>query len=213
MPKGARKGENRFKDSQDASVKTRVLRFEEHVVPKMKAMCDLVHIPNKTAFQKICAEVFNENLPVNMKEITHRAIATNAKYWSIVGIVYYSYYDSDDSKSLNFLKKEAVKKLEDKEKVEKLEQEKKSLAQENLALKAYISKSKLQDKASDENTTINHEVVNNLIATIDFLITATEGIVDINKEERSITNLALDINSVLSKSISCTYFNILEGKL
>ncbi|HIF9209133.1 TPA: hypothetical protein ACX6QM_002374 [Photobacterium damselae] len=213
MPKGARKGENRFKRTQDASIETRVLRFEEHVVPKMKAMCDLVHIPNKTAFQKICADFFNENLPVNMKEITHRTIATNTKYWSIVGVVYYSYYDSDGSKSLNDLKKEAIRKLGDKEKVDKLEQERKSLTQENEALKAYIAKSKLQNKASDEKIAIDHEIVNNLIATIDFLITATEGIVDINKEERSITNLALDINGVLSKSISCTYFDILEGKL
>ncbi len=68
-------------------------------------------------------------------------------------------------------------------------------------------------KTTTENTAIDHEVVNNLIATIDFLVKATEGIVDINKEKRSITNLALDINGVLSKSISSTYFDILEGKL
>lgn len=213
MPKGAKKGENRFKSTQDAKVEARVLRFEEHVVPKMKAMCDLVHIPNKTAFQKICAQVFNENLPINMKEITHRAIATNVKYWGIVGVVYHSYYDSDDSKSLSELKKEAVRKLGDKEKIDKLEQERKLLTQENDALKAYITKNKLQDKATTENSAIDHEIVNNLMATIDFLITATEGIVEVNKKERSITNLALDINSVLSKSISCTYFDALEGKL
>ncbi|MEZ8155150.1 hypothetical protein ACED66_02860 [Vibrio splendidus] len=213
MPKGAKKGENRFKGSQDANIRARVLRFEEHVVPRMKAMCDVVHIPNKTAFQKLCAETFNDNIPVNMKEITHRAIATNEKYWSIVGAVYHSYYDSDDSKPLSILKKEAVRKLGDKEKVEALEKERKLLTQENEALKAYIAKSKLQDKVPTESATIEHEVVNHLIATIDFLITATEGIVEVNKEERSITNLALDINGALSKSISCTYFDILEGKL
>lgn len=213
MPKGARKGENRFKGSQVAGVEARVEHLEDHVVPKVKAMCDLVYIPNKTAFQKMCAEVFNENLPVNMKGITHRAIASNPKYWSIVGAVYHSYYDSDDSKSLDDLKKEAVRKLGDKEKVEDLERERKLLTQENEALKAFIAKSKLQDKTPTENTAIDHEVVNNLIATIDFLVKATEGIVDINKEKRSITNLALDINGVLSKSISSTYFDILEGKL
>ncbi|HGY9583302.1 hypothetical protein REH81_25685 [Vibrio rotiferianus] len=213
MPKGAKKGENRFKGSQDESVEARALRFEEYVVPKMKAMCDLAYIPNKTAFQKICAEVFNENLPVNMKKITHRAIATNTKYWGIVGTVYHSYYDSAGSKTLSVLKNEAVRKLEDREKVEKLEQERKFLTQENEALKLYIAKNKLQDKAPTENTAIDHKIINNLIATINFLITATEGIVEINKEERSITNLALDINGVLSKPISCTYFDILEGKL
>ncbi|KHT38502.1 hypothetical protein [Vibrio sinaloensis] len=213
MPKGAKKGENRFKGSQVAGVEARALRFEEHVVPKMKAMCDLVHIRNKTAFQKMCAEIFNENLPINMKEITHRAIATNPKYWGIVGAVYHSYYDADGSKPLDALKKEAVRKLGDKEKIENLEQERKLLTQENEALKTYIAKNKLQDKTPTENTAIDHEMVNNLIATIDFLVMATEGIVDINKEERSITNLALDINSVLSKSISSTYFDILEGKL
>ncbi|HIF6108283.1 TPA: hypothetical protein ACX3HW_001907 [Vibrio parahaemolyticus] len=213
MPKGAKKGQNRFKDSQVAVVEARALRFEDHVVPKMKAMCDLAHIPNKTAFQKMCAEVFNENLPVNMKEITHRAIATNPKYWGIVGAVYHSYYNSDCSKSLDALKKEAVKKLGDKEKIENLEQKIKLLIQENEALKTYIAKHKFQDKAPVENTAIDQEVINNLIATIDFLVIATEGVVDINKEERSITNLALDINDVLPKSISSTYFDILEGKL
>ncbi|WP_315919945.1 hypothetical protein [Vibrio fluvialis] len=123
MPKGAKKGENRFKASQIAEVESRVRRFEEHVVPKMKAMCDLVHIANKTAFQKICAQVFNENLPVNMKEITHRAIATNTKYWSIVGAVYHFYYDANNSKSLYDLKNEAVITLGNKEKIDKMEQE------------------------------------------------------------------------------------------
>ncbi len=213
MPKGAKKGENRFKDSQDASVEARVLRFEEHVVPKMKAMCDLVYIPNKTTFQKMCMEVFNENLPVNMKKITHRAIANNKKYWVIVGAVYHYHYEQNDSKSLSKIKKEAINKFNHKENLEVLEHKIKSLTQEKEALNTYIAKNKLQDKTPTANTVINHDIINNLIATIDFLITATEGIVEINKEERSITNLALDINGVLSKSISSTYFDIISGKL
>lgn len=213
MTKGAKKGENRFKNSQTTTVEARAIRFEEYVVPKVKAICDYTYIPNKTAFQKLCSNIFNENLPINMKEITHRAIATNTKYWSIVGTVYHSYYNSDDSKSLDALKKEATRKLSDKNTLEALEQEQKQLTQENKALKTYIAKSKLQDKTPYENTGVDLEVVNNLIATIDFLVKATEGVVDINKEGRSITNLALDINGVLSKSISSTYFDIVDGKI
>ncbi|MEZ8147716.1 hypothetical protein [Enterovibrio norvegicus] len=213
MPKGAKKGENRFKGTQDAGVELRIKHFEEYVVPKMKAMCDIVHFPNKTAFQKMCAKTFNESLPVNMKNITHRAIANNPRYWCIVGAVYHSYYRSDDSKPLDILKKDAVIKLGNIERIEGLEREKSSLKQENSALKAFIVKNDIQEKKPAQNTLISHEVVNDLIAIIDFLVKATEGVVDINKEERSITNLALDINSTLSKSISCTYFDVLEGKI
>ena len=147
-----------------------------------------------------------------MKKITHRAIANNAKYWNIVGVIYHSHYDSDNATSLNKIKKQAIVSLNDKEKVEALEQEVKQLRQENKALNTYISKSTFQLAAPYENAEPNYEVINNLIATINFLIKATEGVVEINEKERSITNLALDIHGVLSKSISCTYFDILEGK-
>lgn len=212
MPKGAKKGENRFKGAQTAAVEARVSRFQEHVAPKMKTFCDYSYIPNKTTFQKLCMDVFNEDLPVNMKKITHRAIANNAKYWNIVGVIYYSHYDSDNAKSLNQIKKEAIVSLNNNEKLEALEQEVKQLRQENKALKTYISKNTFQLADPNENSEPNHEMINNLIATIDFLIKATEGVVEIDKKERSITNLALDIHGVLSKSISCTYFDIMEGK-
>ncbi len=212
MTKGAKKGENRFKEAQTAAVEARVSRFEEHVAPRMKTICDYSYIPNKTTFQKLCVDVFNEDLPINMKKITHRAIATNAKYWNIVGVIYHSHYDSDNSKPLNELKKEAIISLNNKEEVESLEQKVKQLKQENKALNTYISRNTFQITDPNENTGPNHEEVNNLIATINFLIKATEGVVEINKKERSITNLALDIHGVLSKSISSTYFDILEGK-
>ncbi|EHH1049897.1 cell division protein ZapB [Vibrio parahaemolyticus] len=212
MPKGALKGENRFKASQKAGINGRVQRLKEVVVPKMKALCESVHFPNKTAFQKMCAEVFNENLPVNMKCITHRTLATNSAYWVIVGSVYHRYYNSDDSKSLNALRKEALDKLDTKEKIEELEQKNKQLTQENGALKRYIATSKYENKAPVDETDVTYDDINNLIATIDFLVKATEGIVFVDKEKRTITNLALDIHGVLSKSISCTYFDILEGK-
>lgn len=212
MPKGALKGENRFKASQKAGINGRVQRLKEVVVPKMKALCESVHFPNKTAFQKMCAKVFNENLPVNMKCITHRTLATNSAYWVIVGSVYHRYYNSDDSKSLNALRKEAIDKLDTKEKIEELEQKNKQLTQENDALKRYIATSKYENKAPIDETVVTYDDINNLIATIDFLVKATEGIVFVDKEKITITNLALDIHGVLSKSISCTYFDILEGK-
>ena len=82
-----KKGKTVFKGAQTAAVEARVSRFQEHVAPKMKTFCDYSYIPNKTTFQKLCMDVFNEDLPVNMKKITHRAIANNAKYWNIVGVI------------------------------------------------------------------------------------------------------------------------------
>ncbi len=80
------------------------------------------------------------------------------------------------------------------------------------ALKRYIATSKYENKAPVDETDVTYDDINNLIATIDFLVKATEGIVFVDKEKRTITNLALDIHGVLYKSISCTYFDILEGK-
>ncbi|ELA7569900.1 hypothetical protein Q8E16_002707 [Vibrio alginolyticus] len=212
MPKGAIKGENRFKASQKAGINARVQRLKEVVAPKMKALCESVHFPNKTAFQKMCAEIFNENLPVNMKCITHRTLATNSTYWVIVGSVYHRYYNYDDSKSLNALRKEALDKLDTKEKIEELEQKNKQLTKENDALKKFIAAGKYENNSPVDEAAVTHDDINNLIATIDFLLKATEGIVFVDKEKRTMSNLALDIQGVLSKSISSTYFDILEGK-
>lgn len=213
MPKGALKGENRFKASQITAINGRVQRIKDIVVPKMKALCDSVHFPNKTTYQKMCAEIFNENLPINMRAITHRTLATNSTYWVIVGSVYHKYYDSDDSKSLNSLRKEALQSLNSQEKIEVLEQKNRLLMLENNALKKHISTKKHENKIPIDEKTISPNDINNLIATIDFLVKATEGIVTIEKEKRTITNLALDVHGVLSKSVSGTYFDILEGKL
>ncbi|EGQ9595579.1 hypothetical protein F3R80_03390 [Vibrio parahaemolyticus] len=213
MSKGALKGDNRFKEFQEDYINHRVQRLREVVAPKMKALCESVHFPHKTAFQKMCAEVFNENLPVNMKRITHRTLATNSAYWVIVGSVYHKYYDSDESKSLKKLRKEAVENLNTKEKIEELEQKNKQLIQENGALKKYIASNKIEYNEHVDETAITHNDIDNLIATIDFLVKATDGIVFVDKKNRTITNLALDIHGVLSKSISSTYFDILEGKL
>ncbi len=61
--KGAKKGENRFKSSQEAKVKARLERVKEVVLPKIMAILDFTHFKNKTKFQEMCAEIFNENLP------------------------------------------------------------------------------------------------------------------------------------------------------
>ncbi|WP_017109311.1 hypothetical protein [Vibrio tasmaniensis] len=84
---------------------------------------------------------------------------------------------------------------------------------ENNALKKHISTKKHENKIPFDEKNISLTNINNLIATIDFLVKATEGIVIIEREKRTITNLALDVHGVLSKSVSSTYFDILEGKL
>ncbi|EIZ1548381.1 hypothetical protein B5X20_RS03500 [Vibrio parahaemolyticus] len=212
MPKGALKGQNRFKGTQEANISFRVKRLEEHVVPQMKAICDNAHIPNKTKFQKFCADVFNKDLPLNEKKITQRTIASNDKYWSIVGAVFHSYYDPKNATTLEALRKEGLNVLNDKMRIEELQSERNRLQKENEALNRYIAKSKLEHKSPTESSVMDNKTVNNLIATIDFLIKATDGVVSIDKETRTITNLADDINGELHKTISSTYFDILEGK-
>tara|TARA_R110001592_G_scaffold166457_2_gene401524 strand:+ start:10286 stop:10939 length:654 start_codon:yes stop_codon:yes gene_type:complete len=212
MTKGAKKGENRFLSSQNDKINSRIKRLNEIVSPKMKSMCESAYFPNKTAYQKMCAKVFNEDLPVNMECITHRTIATNAKYWQILGLIYHTYFDSENATNLASMKKNALNKLSAQEDMDKQKQENNRLSAEVNALKAYIAKAKLsQNPLPVPNLKHKPESINNLIATIDFLIKATDGIVEIDKKNRTITNLIDDINGLLSPQISNTYFQFLEG--
>lgn len=213
MSKGAKKGENRFKKSQDESVSFRINRLKDHVVPEIKAICDHTYIKNRTKFLKMCTIIFNNDLPVNEKKITHRTIDNNAKYWRIVGKVYHYYYDAKSVKTLESLKNEGVNKLKNIERLENIKAENNKLHEEINTLKKYIANYKIEKTTETTHSDIDLNLIFNLISTIDFLINATDGVVEINKEDRTITNLALDINGTLSKSISSSYFDFIEGKL
>jgi hypothetical protein len=212
MSRGAKKGDNRFKQTQIELTNSRIKRLKNVVAPKMKSMCESVYFPNKTSYQKMSANMFNENIPLNMQKITHRTIATNPEYWIILGTIYHTFFDSKNATSLAEMKKKALNKMEAQEDITETKKQIKNILIENNALKTFIAKSNLkQNQFPESNTQHTNETINNLIATIDFLIKASDGVVEVDRNIRSITNLTDDLNGVLSSKISNTYFNILEG--
>lgn len=214
MSRGAEKGENRFKKTQNELLNLRVKRLKNIVAPKMKSMCESVYFPNKTSYQKMSAKVFNENIPLNMKKITHRTIAKNPNYWIILGTIYHTFFDSKNSLSLAQMKIKALNKMEVQEEITETKKQIKNILLENNALKTFIAKSNLKkNQFPESNTQHTNETINNLIATIDFLIKASDGVVEVDRNIRVITNLTDDLNGVLSSKISNTYFNILEGAM
>lgn len=207
MKKGAKKGENRFKASQEAKIAARVQRIEDIVVPKMKTYLDLVHFNNKTKFQELCANTFNEDLPVNMKRISRRTIATSP-YWGKLGALYYSHYAEDGSISLKDVKNKALTSFSEIKKTEELEQEIANLTAQNGALIKAIGEAKLsprsiQNKSDSEKLQTD---IDNLICVIDFLIKASDGIVEIDQTQKTITNLADDLHGKLPSMFANTYF-------
>lgn len=205
--KGAKKGENRFKISQEARVKARLYRIQEIVIPKIKSYMDLIHFKNKTKFQEMCAEVFNEDLPLNMKIITRRTIS-NSPYWNELGPIYYRHYNDGEYSDLETIKARAINSFSDVEKREELEREVSNLNLQNEALMKAIGEAKLSSKSIEDNT-FSQELkqdLNDLICVIDFLVKATEGIVVIDKKNNKIINMADDLHGELHPKFSKTYF-------
>jgi hypothetical protein len=207
MTKGAKKGENRFKTSQEARIQARLQRIQEIVIPKMKSYLDLIHFKNKTKFQEMCAEVFNEDLPVNMKVISRRTIA-NSPYWNELGPIYYLHYGDDQHSDLETIKAKALNSFSDMEKREELEREISNLTIQNEALIKAIGEAKLSSKSIEDSNSLQKlkQDLDDLICVIDFLVKATEGIVVVDKENNTIINMADDLHGKLPSQFAKTYF-------
>ena len=94
--RGAKKGENRFAPSQQKRQDLRIKRIRDEVLPRLKAMVGKVSFKGVTPFCKLCADIYNESLPVNEKQIGYRTFEQNPKYWEIIGTVYYRYWSADE---------------------------------------------------------------------------------------------------------------------
>ena len=205
--KGAKKGENRFKSSQEAKVKARLERVKEVVLPKIMAILDFTHFKNKTKFQEMCAEIFNENLPTNMNRISRRTIA-NKPYWYELGSVYYEHYSNGKNDDLEKIKTKALTSYHNAEIKEGIEQKIKHLTFQNEALTKALGEAKLSKKniETEESLEKLKQDIDDLICVIDFLIKATDGIVEVDKENYTIINMADDLNGKLPKQFAKVYF-------
>ena len=93
MSKGAKPGQNRFADSQKIKQDYRIARIKEEVIPKLKAFAGKTSFAGVTPFSKFCAEIYNNDLPINEKKMGYRTLVQNSDYWGLIGPIYYRYWD------------------------------------------------------------------------------------------------------------------------
>lgn len=211
--RGAKKGENRFAKSQQAKVSYRIKRIKDFVCPKVRAICENTHFKNVTAFRKVCAEIFNSDLPIEEHEISFRTLG-NSPYWDELGTIYYNFYSDTKKEEVSSM----VRSLEKQEEIDRLKIEIEKKDQEiNILSEALLQSDNINPLAIENKTTPlpkdTQESIDNLVATINWLIQRSEDIIEIDRANRSIVDLSEDINGTLDKKISKTFFDYLEHKL
>lgn len=209
-----------FSASQQEKINYRLNRIKEIVEPKMRAICENSYFKNVTSFRKVCAEVFNDNLPVGDNKITYRTIGT-APYWDTLGAVYYSYFSKDDKEKKHMMaslsndlsnwdKLDAMTK--EREKLLLLLDEKKAEISllENTLLNSNVNPLSVNNQNGDEK---HQEVIASLMATINWLLERTDGMIIADRENNQIIDLSVDQNGTLNPSISNTYFQLSSGEV
>ena len=201
MGKGAKKGQNRFKASKDAIIEYRLSRLTEYAIPKLKALSLHAKVKSTTAFTKLCAITYNENLPINEKPITYRTIKQNDIYWNAVGPIYYKYFEKNES--LEAFKSDAIVKLENKELAESFENK----CREVDALAAMLSKvteaGHIPQMDTPSDTSEKNKDLDKVCRVILSLIEASDGVILVDLKKAAIRNLADDCESsegILPKS-------------
>ncbi|HCG8135417.1 TPA: hypothetical protein NKA48_002541 [Vibrio parahaemolyticus] len=207
--RGAKKGQNRFAKSQQDRVCSRLKRIKEIVCPKIRAICENTHFKNVTAFRKVCAELYNTGLPVTEKNISYRTLG-NSPYWDELGAIYYSFYSDNKQPEVISM----VRSLEKLAEIDELKAEIKKKNKEIHCLSQAIVQNKSINPLAREKKTTEpsnyQDSIDNLVATINWLIKRSEDIIIIDRKNRDIIDLSDDFNSSLDKKISKTFFDYLE---
>lgn len=194
MPRGAKKGENRFSGTQRKEQEFRSKRINNHVVPRLKALAGKVSINGKTPFCKLCAEIFNENLPVNEDRIGYRTIEQNTKYWEILGTTYYTYWGTGDEVSAH--RKRVMGALTTIES-NKLKEENKRLNQEidtlRAALRAHGAEERPQSLPSAPSNADRTSDFDRVCRALKIVIEASEGIFEVHEDSLKITTNLTDL--------------------
>jgi len=211
--RGAKKGENRFSKSQQGKVSFRTNRIKSVVVPKMRSICEKTHFKNVTSFRKMCAEVFNADLPIGEKNITYRTFR-NSPYWEEVGTIFHAFYSDSDNGEVNTM----IMSLMQSEEVDKLKvaikdkDEEIALLSEALLNTGSINHVALEDKKGSIADN-NPKEIDNLVAMINWFIEHTKDIITVDCDNRQIRDESDDINGDMDKRISETFFEYLDGQL
>ncbi|MGJ8482408.1 hypothetical protein ACSFVZ_00130 [Pseudoalteromonas sp. SYSU M81236] len=213
MSKGAKKGENRFKASQEASISYRIERIKTHVIPKIKSLSLHMKVNSSTAYCKLCAKLFNDGLSLNDKPIAYRVIKQNRDYWELLGPVYYQLFEINED--LDDFKKESILRIEIKELQEKLDNKE----QEVNALSAMLKKvgnlhqnKPIQKEGEITDYTQNSDKLCRIILAI---IESTDGVILIDRENSAIRNLADDFEGeegLLPKEVTRPFIDWINNR-
>lgn len=195
MPRGAKKGENRFSDAQTKKQKFRIDRIKTHVIPRLKALAGKVSINGRTPFCKLCADIYNEDLPVNEAPIGYRTLEQNTKYWEILGATYYTYWGTNEEVSAH--RKRVMGALTTIES-NKLKEENKRLNQENdalrAALRAHGAEEAPQSLPSETPDSVRTSDFDRVCCALKIIIDASEEIFELHEDELKITSNLTDLN-------------------
>jgi hypothetical protein len=217
MSRGAKKGENRFSGSQEKRQNFRIERIKSHVIPKLKALAGKVSINGQTPFCKLCASIYNENLPVNEKRVGYRTFEQNTKYWEIVGTTYYTYWGSDDDITAH--RKRVMDALTAKES-SRLKEENKRLKQKIDALRAALKAHGAEDKpralpSEDHPKTDKTADFDRVCRALKLVIDSSEDIFDVHEEEMKITCNLYDLEpteGLVPKSLAEPFIRWLQER-
>lgn len=211
MPRGSKKGVNPFKTSQVAKVDYRVKRIKEVVIPKIKAMAPHVDISSINKYAKLVCEIYNTELPVSEKPLGLRTVTQNFSYWKLLGAIYYQLFDSN-SDLISF--KNSVIQSDNKHEIQDLKIKIDRLTAENIALKSALSSTTMLSQSVDAENNIGSAREESLCKLIDKLINASDGVIQVDLEKRTIHDLADDLRSkegILPIGILAPYFDYLKN--
>ena len=213
MSKGAKKGENRFKASQKASISYRVERIKTHVIPKIKSLSLHMKVNSSTAYCKLCAKLFNDGLSLNDKPIGYRVIKQNWDYWELLGPVYYQLFEKNED--LDDFKKESILRLEIKELQEKLENKEQEVNALSAMLRKVSSAHPKKPVQMESETSVYIQNLDKLCRIILAIIESTDGVIFIDRENSSIRNLADDFEGeegLLPKEVTRPFIDWLNNR-
>lgn len=223
--RGAKKGENRFEQHQKNKVDYRLKRVKKLVIPKIRAICQNTYFKNVTSYRKVCAEIYNTELPVGETEISYRTLG-NKPYWDELGYIYYSFFGNEKSPKIDMIRTALAH-------AEELEDIKSKLAVTQIQLEEKNKELSILETALLKNQTINPLAPNNtgnkpskqshasdtsryvddFAAIINWLIERSDNVIKIDKENNRIIDLSDDLDGILDTKISKTFFMYLNGKL
>lgn len=198
MSKGAKQGQNRFAEAQDRHRRFRITRIRDDVIPQLIAFTGKVSFDGTTPFSRFCAELYNDDLPINERPIGYRTLVQSTEYWSLLEPIYRKH--TSLSKNLDSKKEKFVAKLAT-QRAEKLTIEIEKLKRENQALRSILR----NHGASEITLPRQEQGQNDFLSKFDKTCRALKLVLDASEGM-----FAVDSDA---KKISCAYDDLepLEG--